>query len=48
MNLVMNDNWKEIFEDLIGPVQTALGLAFGNIANRITQKLPFDVLFPKN
>ncbi|XP_046665226.1 protein takeout-like [Homalodisca vitripennis] len=46
MNLVLNDNWKQILDDMRGPVQTALGAAFRQIADNVVHKVPYTTIFP--
>lgn len=46
MNMVLNDNWREIFKDMVGPVQIALGDSFHTIINKLIKKVPYDIIFP--
>lgn len=47
MLLVLNENWRAIFDDMVGPVQKALGEALRSIANKVGANVPYDVLIPK-
>lgn len=47
MNLVLNDNWKQIFEDTRIPFQKSLSEAFRNVADKVLQGVPYDEIFPK-
>lgn len=46
MNLVLNDNWKQIFEDMRGPVEEALAGAFRSVVEKLVEKVPYDEIFP--
>ncbi|KAF5284911.1 hypothetical protein FQA39_LY16866 [Lamprigera yunnana] len=46
MNKLLNDNWNEIFTDVKGGYEEALGAIFMGIANVIFKKVPFDEMFP--
>uniref|UniRef100_A0A1B6IS95 Protein takeout-like n=1 Tax=Homalodisca liturata TaxID=320908 RepID=A0A1B6IS95_9HEMI len=48
MNEVLNDNWKQVFEEMKTPVQTALGLAFRTIADNVARKIAFNDIFVTN
>lgn len=47
MNLVLNDNWKEIYQDMKIPVETALGLAYRQIAHNVFKDVPYNKIFPQ-
>lgn len=46
MNLVLNDNWKQIFEDMRGPVEGALSEAFRSIVEKLVENVPYGEIFP--
>ncbi|KAB0792593.1 hypothetical protein PPYR_14552 [Photinus pyralis] len=45
MNKILNENWKEIFEDVKYAYEDALGAVFKNVGNLIFRKVPYDDLF---
>lgn len=48
MNLVLNDNWKQIFEDMRGPVEAALSDAFRSVVEKLVENVPYGEIFPQN
>ncbi|KAB0792594.1 hypothetical protein PPYR_14553 [Photinus pyralis] len=47
MNKILNENWKEIFDDVKYAYDEALGAIFKTIANLIFKRVPFaDLLLP--
>lgn len=46
MNKFMNDNWKEIFNEMKGPFEESFGLIFLDITNRVFSRVPIDEIFP--
>lgn len=48
MNFVLNDNWKQIFEDMRGPVEAALSDAFRSIVEKVVENVPYGEIFPQN
>ncbi|KAF2900819.1 hypothetical protein ILUMI_05358 [Ignelater luminosus] len=46
MNQVLNDNWKEVWEDVRGGYEEALGQIIQNVVNKLIRKIPTDQLFP--
>ncbi|KAF2881434.1 hypothetical protein ILUMI_24720 [Ignelater luminosus] len=44
MNQVLNDNWKEVWEDTREGYEEALSLIFQDITNKIMKKVPFQNL----
>ncbi|KAK3929110.1 Protein takeout [Frankliniella fusca] len=47
MNTFLNENWKEILQELKPGIQDAFGIAFKEITNRIFSKVPVQNLFDK-
>ncbi|KAK5638588.1 hypothetical protein RI129_012883 [Pyrocoelia pectoralis] len=45
INTIMNENWRQIFNDVGHAYEAALGDIFKNIANRIFKRIPYDELF---
>ncbi|XP_031356968.1 circadian clock-controlled protein-like [Photinus pyralis] len=45
MNNILNENWKEIFNDVKHGYNEALSAVAKNIANQIFRKVPYDDLF---
>ncbi|XP_063930314.1 protein takeout-like [Zophobas morio] len=48
MNQVMNENWKELFEDVKASYSEAFGSIFASIFNRLLAKVPISELFGDN
>lgn len=46
MNSVLNDNWKEVYEDMVSPVASTVALALRNVAENLLSKVPYDKIFP--
>uniref|UniRef100_A0A1Y1LW18 Protein takeout n=2 Tax=Photinus pyralis TaxID=7054 RepID=A0A1Y1LW18_PHOPY len=46
MNRIMNENSREIFNDVRHGYEEALGAVFKNIANLIFKRIPYDELVP--
>ncbi|KAB0792592.1 hypothetical protein PPYR_14551 [Photinus pyralis] len=46
MNRILNENWKEIFDDVKYAYDEAFGAIFKNIVNLIVRKVPYDELLP--
>lgn len=44
---VMNDNWRDVVDGLIGPWEKAYGIVLKAIGNQVFGKIPFSKLFPK-
>lgn len=44
MNQLINDNWKEIYDDVSKGYDEALGQLFKGICNKIFLKVPIDDL----
>lgn len=44
---VMNDNWKDVSEGLIGGLEEAYGIILKAMANQLFEKVPIDEIFPK-
>ncbi|KAM7249411.1 hypothetical protein ACFE04_016258 [Oxalis oulophora] len=47
MNIFLNENWKEILEELRPAFTTALTTIFRNMAQRFFEKVPLNQMFPK-
>ncbi|KAL0281109.1 UNVERIFIED_CONTAM: hypothetical protein PYX00_002205 [Menopon gallinae] len=47
MNAFLNENWKEILQEIQPAVEEALGQAFKEIARRLFSKVPYDDIFLK-
>lgn len=45
MNSFMNENWKEIFDELKPGILEALGSVIVNIANNVFDRVPYDTMF---
>lgn len=45
MNLFLNDNWREIFDELRVSVEGAFANIFKNLVNQVFNNLPYNVLF---
>lgn len=45
MNKLMNENWKEIYEEVDGDFNLALQIVFQDYANKIFTQVPYDELF---
>lgn len=45
MNRILNENWKEVFEDVKCAYEDALGAILKNVGNLIFRKVPYDDLF---
>ncbi|XP_054261755.1 protein takeout-like isoform X3 [Macrosteles quadrilineatus] len=46
MNLVLNDNWKEVYQDMKAPVESALSLAFREATKKVFKIVPYNRVFP--
>lgn len=46
MNKVLNDNWKEVYDDIGDQYATALETVFIDYANKIFSKVPQDEISP--
>lgn len=44
---VMNENWKEVSENLIGGLEKAYNVISKSLANIVFEKIPIDDIFPK-
>lgn len=44
MNKLLNDNWKEIYEDVSKGYDEVLGLIFKELSSKIFSKVPIDDL----
>jgi len=47
MNNVLNENWKEVFNDVKSGYKDAIGAIFIDIGNRIFKKVPLEEIFPQ-
>lgn len=47
VNAVLNENWKELFEEVRPGYEEAYGIIFRNYAEMIFTKVPLDKIFPK-
>ena len=47
MNKFINENFQLVLEDVGPEIYKALGLIVHQIVTRITEKVPYDELFPK-
>ncbi|KAL3271583.1 hypothetical protein HHI36_022058 [Cryptolaemus montrouzieri] len=45
INKVLNDNWKEIYDEVIPGYEAAIGILLTNIANRFFLKVPLSEIF---
>ncbi|KAK9892734.1 hypothetical protein WA026_021925 [Henosepilachna vigintioctopunctata] len=45
INKVINDNWKEIYDEVIPGYESAIGMLLTNIANRFLNRVPVSALF---
>lgn len=45
MHALINENWKEIFNELKGDIATAMGLIFKSVLNRMLGRQPLEQLF---
>lgn len=45
MNKVLNDNWKEVYDDIGEQFDTALRTVFIDYVNRFYAHIPYDDLF---
>lgn len=45
MHALINENWKEIFNELKGDIATAMGLIFKSVLNRTLGRQPLEQLF---
>lgn len=46
-NDLLNEHWRDIFNELQPGYEEAFGIIFKDISNRIFNKVPFDELFEK-
>ncbi|KAF2900821.1 hypothetical protein ILUMI_05360 [Ignelater luminosus] len=46
MNRLLNDNWKEIWEDVKHGYEDSLSIIIQDIGNKIIKKVPYDDLIP--
>ncbi|XP_075236168.1 protein takeout-like isoform X1 [Lycorma delicatula] len=46
MNHFINDNWKEVMDQLGGPVVDAIGEVFKILLSNICELVPYDVVYP--
>ncbi|XP_069681804.1 protein takeout-like [Periplaneta americana] len=47
MNKFLNDNWREVFDELVPNISAAFVEIFKDLANGLAKQFPFDVLFPE-
>lgn len=47
MNIFLNENWKEILEELRPAFDSALTSIFTSMAQRFFEKVPLNQMFPK-
>ena len=47
MNKFINENFQLVLEDVGPEIYKALGLIVHQIVTRLTEKVPYDELFPK-
>ncbi|KAK4878718.1 hypothetical protein RN001_011224 [Aquatica leii] len=45
MNKLLNDNWKDVYDDVKHGYEDAIGAVFQNLANLIFKRVPFDNIF---
>lgn len=45
MNMFMNQNWRDILEELQPGFETALGMAFQSVAHQFFHKVPYNKIF---
>ncbi|KAF2887161.1 hypothetical protein ILUMI_19012 [Ignelater luminosus] len=45
MNNILNENWKDVFDDVKSGYEESFGIIFGDFANRVYSKIPFKDLF---
>ncbi|KAF5284906.1 hypothetical protein FQA39_LY16861 [Lamprigera yunnana] len=46
MNKLLNENWKEVFYDVVHAYEEAVGAVFKLYINKIFNKIPYDEIFP--
>jgi hypothetical protein len=47
MNTVLNENWRELVQELEPSFREAIGLIIMGILTNITELFPFDEVFPE-
>ncbi|KAF6208772.1 hypothetical protein GE061_014512 [Apolygus lucorum] len=47
MNVFINENWKDILQELRPSISAAFGEGFRQVANAVFSRLPLDVIAPK-
>lgn len=45
MNVFLNENWREVFNELQPVIEAAFGAAFTEIGQQFLKRVPLDQLF---
>lgn len=47
MNLFLNDNWKQIADEIKPVLEDSVAILCKKFANKIFHKFPLEIIFPK-
>lgn len=47
MNLFLNDNWKQVANEIRPVLEDSVAMLFKKFANKIFHKFPIDTIFPE-